>query len=137
MKKFLVLTVLFIGMGAQAKLKDHEVMKCIDGDKPTRSIFQDLQAAYEMRIVSAKDFFDVMDKAKGCPQLKRDLKKLQARAISQFSAPKRPSRDTEMNNHSFENTESVPAPAATGNIPAFPPPPPDFDELGNEFNDFR
>ena len=53
---------------AHGKLSDQQSVKCIDSDRLTKSAFQDIQAAYEMRLVTAKDFFQVMDKAPSCPQ---------------------------------------------------------------------
>ncbi len=88
MKKLFGLLLMLVSIVAQGKLSDQQSMRCINADKSTRSVFQDLQAAYEMRIVTAKDFFRAMDKAASCPQLRKDLKKLHASAVSSFpSAP--------------------------------------------------
>ncbi|MGZ3744436.1 MAG: hypothetical protein ACXWRE_02750 [Pseudobdellovibrionaceae bacterium] len=138
MKKLLSFLLILSSVTTHAKLSDQQSMKCIDGDKLTQSVFQDLQAAYEMRIVTAKDFFQVMEKPSNCPQLRKDLKKLHSSALAALPQTKsgfRPSKtssgsDFGENHHSF-----VPSP------PSPPPPPPmmnEFDEdAADDFSDFR
>lgn len=151
MKKFMVIVVMLSGVLAQAKLSDQQSMKCIDSDRLTKSAFQDLQAAYEMRLVTAKDFFKVMEKPTSCPQLKKDLKKLHASAVSSFPRAKQATRldSSGYGNNSYSNG----GPAAPGMPPvpsfrndgppapefgdAFPPPPPDADFSADDFTDFR
>lgn len=150
MKKLMIgmtLSVLmFTGAMAHAKLSDAQSMKCIDGDRQTKSAFQDLQAAYEMRLVTAKDFFKVMEKPANCPQLRKDLKKLHATAIASFprakSAPHADSGFSGGNSGfatpsapSFHNDAMPPAPDF-GDFPPPPPPMPDSD-FGDDFSDFR
>lgn len=119
---------------AQAKLSDHQSMKCIDSDLPSKSAFQDLQAAYAMRLVSAKDFFKVMDKPTNCPQLRKDLKKLHASAVGAFPRAKSATRLDNSNVDAGSNY----APGAE-DFSAFPPPPTPLPEsdFGDDFSDFR
>lgn len=152
MKKFMVIVVMLSGALAQAKLSDQQSMKCIDSDRLTKSAFQDLQAAYEMRLVTAKDFFKVMEKPASCPQLKKDLKKLHASAVSSFPRAKQATR-LDSSGYGNSNNSYSAGPAAPGMPPvpsfnndgppapefgdAFPPPPPDADFSADDFTDFR
>lgn len=150
MKKLLVIALIFAFPASFAKLSDRQSMKCIDTDRLTKSVFQDLQTAYDMRLVTAKNFFQVMDMAPSCPQLRKDLKKLHASAISQFPQQKgglsRPGSYSsggsssnsdggvsyDNNNHRGSFNEDLDM--------GFPPPPPlpesDFDD-DDDFGDFR
>jgi len=152
--KTLVVTALSLGVSfSHAKLSNRQTMKCIDADKLTKSAFLDLQAAYEMRLVTAKDFFQVMDKAPNCPQLRKDLKKLQASAISQFPRSKRSLGRSSSHGKpsspsgayeappSFESRPTVPDLGNDSDL-SFPAPPPmpesDFEEEDDDdFSDFR
>lgn len=146
MKKFF-LVLFIVGSGsAQAKLNDQQSMKCIDGDKLSHLAFQDLQAAYEMRLVSAKDFLKVMEAPLSCPQLREDLKKLQASAFSAFPQGKPPFRPGKANSVSDFNEPRETKNNSLPHIspPPFPRPPPmsdadsDFDEEDeDDFSDFR
>jgi hypothetical protein len=132
-------------------LSNRQTMKCIDTDKLTKSAFSDLQAAYEMRLVTAKDFYEVMDKAPNCPQLRKDLKKLQASAIAQFpqskgslgrsrgyAAPSSPSSSPHGAYEPPPNFSKMPVPDTSDlSFPA-PPPMPESDfEDDEDFSDFR
>ncbi|MBK9321914.1 MAG: hypothetical protein IPM97_02960 [Bdellovibrionaceae bacterium] len=68
----------------QAKLNDTQAMKCIYQHRQTQVAFLDLEQAYEMRSVSAKDFFQAIDNAPNCSQLRKNLKKLHGTLISQL-----------------------------------------------------
>lgn len=153
MKKVLFVTLLslaqvFSGASAKAKLSDQQSMKCIDSDNLTKSAFQDLQAAYEMRLLTAKDFFKVMEKPASCPQLKKDLKKLHSTALASLPRVKKatriqPNRDytpsdssprindygADVNDQDFSNHDD---------FNAFPPPPPPFpdDTFEGDFDEF-
>lgn len=139
MKKMMIcmMVVLFSAVGTQAKLSDHQTMKCIDSDTPSRSAFQDLQAAYEMRLISAKDFFKVMDKPANCPQLRKDLKKLHASAVGAFPRVKSATRmETHLGAGFDVGSNGAPD---SEDFSAFPPPPmplPDTD-FDDDFSDFR
>lgn len=151
MKKLLVAALFFASPLSYAKLSDSQAMKCIDGDKLTKSAFQDLQAAYEMRMVTAKDFFKVLEKPTSCPQLRKDLKKLQATAVAQFPQSKTAKSHSSAGIGGGSDFYS-PAPTPGGGFSnhsnlgkfnddedmGFPPPPPlpesDFEE---DFDDFR
>lgn len=141
MKKVMVLVLMLSGAMAQAKLTDQQSMKCIDGDKQTKSAFQDLQAAYEMRLVTAKDFFKVMEKPASCPQLRKDLKKLHASAISTFPRAKSATRLDSGNGMSdFGGGANMNAvPSYNDDFSGFPPPPPPMQDsdFGDDFSDFR
>jgi hypothetical protein len=148
MKKLMVAMALaaltLSGALAQAKLSDVQSMKCIDGDKQTKSVFQDLQAAYEMRLVTAKDFFKVMEKPSTCPQLRTDLKKLHASAVSAFPRTKSATRldsfeggsSGGFGSSSGGGYDSAPATPDFGGFPPPPAPMPDSD-FGDDFSDFR
>ncbi len=138
----------FVGAVAHAKLSDIQSMKCIDGDSQTRSAFQDIQAAYEMRLVTAKDFFKVMEKPDNCPQLRKDLKKLHTSAIASFPRAKVAPRME--SGFSGQNSGFGPSPAPSlhgGGMPPapdfgdFPPPPPSppmpDSDFSDDFSDFR
>lgn len=146
MKKVMVVIFMLSGAFAQAKLSDQQSMKCIDTDGQTKSAFQDLQAAYEMRLVTAKDFFKVMEKPSSCPQLRKDLKKLHASAVSTFPRAKTATRlDSGFGGYNAPSAPSVPnfrndGPPAPDFGDAFPPPPPpmpDSDFSADDFTDFR
>jgi len=124
MKKVLVVILMLTGVVAQAKLTDQQSMKCIDSDRKTKSAFQDLQAAYEMRLLTAKDFFKVMEKPASCPQLKKDLSKLHASAVATF--PKAKSATRFDANSSNLGPVAPEMPSFNGDFPA----PPDF---GSDF----
>ena len=101
-------------MASQAKMTDQQQMKCISKDKQANSVFLDLEEAYEARMISAKDFFQTMDSAAGCPQLKKGLQKLHSSLISKLH----PSTDI---HPSYESSGSAPSSMS------FDPPPPNFD----------
>jgi len=148
--KTLVVSALSLGVSfSHAKLSNRQTMKCIDADKLTKSAFLDLQAAYEMRLVTAKDFFQVMDKAPNCPQLRKDLKKLQVSAISQFPQSKGSLGRSSGYGNSTPQQGGYEAPPTFSRPPihepadadlSFPAPPPmpesDFEE-DDDFSDFR
>jgi len=140
MKKLMVFVFMLSGVVAQAKLSDQQSMKCIDGDRQTKSAFQDLQAAYEMRLVTAKDFFKVMEKPSNCPQLRKDLKKLHASAVSTFPRAKSATRlDSGMSGSGGPSVESHSGEDSSLDSYGFPPPPPPAaePEFGDDFSDFR
>lgn len=141
MKMLMVFVFMLSGAVAQAKLSDQQSMKCIDGDRQTKSAFQDLQAAYEMRLVTAKDFFKVMEKPSNCPQLRKDLKKLHASAVSTFPRAKSATRlDSGFSSGGSADSshfgEDTSAPLDSYGFPPPPPPAPDA-EFGDDFSDFR
>lgn len=145
MKMVMVLALMLSGAFAQAKLSDQQSMKCIDSDQLTKSAFQDLQAAYEMRLVTAKDFFKVMEKPSNCPQLRKDLKKLHASAVATFPRAKSATRLDPMGGYGSQNnsaptpnfqTDGPPVPDF-GDFPPPPPPMPDSDFNADDFTDFR
>jgi hypothetical protein len=76
-----------VSVMAHAKLSDRQAMKCLSQDRNAESAFSDLEQAYGMRLVTAKDFFDVIDKASDCSQLKKNVKKLRADMVSRFPDP--------------------------------------------------
>jgi hypothetical protein len=119
MKKLLVLPLilmtLMIGKTSFAKLSDDSAMKCISGDKQTRSSFLDLEQAYEMRSVSAKDFFQAFDKSVNCPQLRKNLNKLHVDMIAKLPTPQ--SRE---NKTSLDFVGSAPSSVPSPTAPAFP-----------------
>jgi len=120
---------------AFAKLSDRQAMKCIDTDALAKSAFQDLQAAYEMRMVSAKDFFNVMDKASNCPQLKKDIKKLQASAMAQFPAPPKGGVGRFRGSTAGGNTGANPLPPSSSPSTSFGEPPHFEDRAHNGLNE--
>ncbi|MBC7371516.1 MAG: hypothetical protein H7326_08125 [Bdellovibrionaceae bacterium] len=91
MKKSVYLLVLNLStfgvLTAEAKLTDSAAMNCISRDKVTRSAFLDLEQAYEMRSVSAKDFFQAFDKSRSCPALRKNLQKLHGDMIARMPTP--------------------------------------------------
>ena len=91
MRKSVYLTVFVFlcswSLLSEAKLSDNAAMKCISGDKVTRSAFLDLEQAYEMRSVSAKDFFQAFEKAPSCPSLRKNLQKLRTDLIARMPTP--------------------------------------------------
>ncbi|HEY8270917.1 MAG TPA: hypothetical protein VIG33_08505 [Pseudobdellovibrionaceae bacterium] len=130
MKKWFCLSLILISGVAQAKLSDQQSMKCINADKLTHLEFQDLQAAYDMRLVSAKDFFRVMD-APNCAQLKKDLKKLHGSALAAFP-------QTKLSFHSHKSgSDSDFAESHTPQLGAPPPPPLSEADFDDDFSDFR
>lgn len=136
MKKLFFFFLVLVSGVARGKLNDQQSMKCINADEPTKSVFQDLQAAYEMRLVTAKDFFQVMDKAPSCPQLRKDLKKLQASAVASFPqsksaahAPRKSAYDGDFGGNQdtgFDTGLKIP-----------PPPPVPGADFSDDFSDFR
>ena len=90
MKKRLAWSIILLGslMGltSHAKMSDKVAMKCISADKPTRIAFLDLEQAYEMRSVTAKDFVQVFSNASTCPQLRKNLNKLHGDMIAKLPA---------------------------------------------------
>lgn len=132
MKKLLFSFLILASVVAQGKLSDQQSMKCINADESTKSVFQDLQAAYEMRLVTAKDFFQVMDKAPGCSQLKKDLKKLHASAVNTFPQTKSASRPS----HGMGSDSDFGENQDLGVRAPLPPPMPESD-FGDDFSDFR
>ncbi|WP_413290518.1 hypothetical protein [Bdellovibrio sp. HCB337] len=150
MKKLVAYALIFASPWTHAKLSDRQAMKCIDGDKATQSAFQDLQAAFEMRMVTAKDFLKVMDKPASCPQLRKDLKKLHTTALAQLPQSKSAKSHTSGLGSGGNSDAYSPIPTPGGYSPpplgnfndedmGFPPPPPlpdsDFEE--DDFDDFR
>lgn len=91
MKKLFIAPVLWglflSGSLSQAKLNDQQIMNCISQDKQAQSALLDLEQAYEMRSVSAKDFFQAFDKAENCSKLKKNLQKLHADLLSTLRTP--------------------------------------------------
>lgn len=149
-----IILSIFAASISYAKLNSRQAMNCIDADAPTKSVFQDLQAAYEMRMVTAKDFFQVMDKAPNCPKLKGDLKKLHSAMMAQLPPPPKGglgrSRGYATGGSSAATGTSRHEPPSANKgyngyndswDAGFPPPPPafddaDFDDDFDEFDDF-
>jgi hypothetical protein len=93
MKKWLALFMCVAISGSTvvfAKLNSQQTGKCIYSDKTTESAFQDLQAAYGLRLIEAKDFFQSMDKAKNCAELKKNLQKLRRDTVALMPAKPAP-----------------------------------------------
>jgi hypothetical protein len=100
------------------KMSNRQAMECIYGDKTTQSAFQDLQAAYELRKIEAKEFFTTLDTAKNCPQLKKNLQKLRQTTVAQFpTTPVRPSAGASAGSSSASSA----TPSSTPGAAIFPP----------------
>jgi len=97
---------------SHAKLSDTASMKCISQDKGTRSALWDLEQAYEMRSISAKNFFRAFDKAETCQQLRKNLHKLHGEMISRLPTPVPKAPNFEALSPNTESVESA-APAAS------------------------
>lgn len=70
---------------AQAtRLSDKQAMTCIYSDKGTESIFQDIQAVYNLKMIEAKEFLRVMNTAKSCSELKKNLRTLRQQIVAKF-----------------------------------------------------
>jgi hypothetical protein len=128
---FLAMTLMFATL-AQAKLSDRQAMKCISQDRQSQSRFLDLEQAYEMRSVSAKDFYKVFDKAANCPQLKKNISKLHGDMIARLPTPQNRSSIFKGNSGSDDFSgaaaPSFPvAPSSTPSTPATPGFPDDSD----------
>ncbi len=118
-RRFLFLTffvMLASSFSAQAKLNDNQVMKCIYQHRQTQVAFLDLEQAYEMRSVSAKDFFQAIDNAPSCPQLRKNIKRLHGTMISRLQVP-----------------QSKPTSVSAPSTPAIPSTPSISDDSGDLF----
>src|ERR1700687_2413725 len=82
-----LLTVLLAGLSAHARLNDQQAIKCIEKDAVAARSFHDLETAYEMRMVDAKDFLKVLKSPASCPELKKSVNKLHTSMMAKIPDP--------------------------------------------------
>lgn len=111
MKYSILIGLCLAGSLSFAKLSSKQSMKCIYSDKNTETAFQDLQAAYGLRLIEAKVFFKSMDNAKDCPQLKKNLQTLRKETIA--AMPQKPMKAPSSSGSSVSSSSSS-APNASG-----------------------